>query len=57
MKRLLGRDLIAAVPACQLPPYPATRRPILPTAALSSQLPPYPANRRPILTTSGVRRT
>ena len=35
--------------SCQLQPYPANCRHILPTAALSCQLPPYPANRRPIL--------
>jgi hypothetical protein len=38
----------------QPPPYPANRRPILPTAALSSQPPPYPANRRPILPTTAL---
>ncbi|KAJ1466759.1 hypothetical protein T484DRAFT_3632584 [Baffinella frigidus] len=33
---------------CQPTPYPANRRPILPTAALSCQPTPYPANCRHI---------
>ena len=36
------------------PPYPANRRPILPTAALSCQPPPYPSNRRLILPTAAL---
>ena len=36
------------------PPYPANRRPVLPTVALSCQLTPFPVNRHPFLPTAAL---